>query len=87
VDTFCYLGDVLSVDGNAHSAVEARICKGWNKFIQLVSLLTNKDVSLLVRGKFYRSCMCSCMLRGSKTWPVKKENKLALQWTEMRMIR
>jgi len=28
-----------------------------------------------------------CMLRGSETWPVKKENKLTLQRAEMRMIR
>ena len=37
VDKFCYLGDMLSV--------EARIRTGWNKFMQLVPLLTNKDVS------------------------------------------
>ena len=43
VDKFCYLGDMLSVDGDA--AVEARIRIGWNKFRQLVPLLTNKDVS------------------------------------------
>ena len=39
VDKFCYLGDMLSVDG------DARIRIGWNKFRQLVPLLTNKDVS------------------------------------------
>jgi len=27
------------------------------------------------------------MLHGSETWPVKIENKMALQWTEMTMIR
>jgi len=25
VDNFCYLGDMLSVDGDAHAAVETRI--------------------------------------------------------------
>ena len=44
VDKFCYLGDMLSVDGDAQSAVEARIRIGWNKFRQMVPLLTNKDV-------------------------------------------
>jgi len=43
VDKFCYLGDILSVDGDADAAVEARIRIGWNKFRQLVPLLTNKD--------------------------------------------
>ena len=36
VDKFCYLGDMLSVDGDADAAVEARIRTGWNKFRQLV---------------------------------------------------
>ena len=43
VDKFCYLGDILSVDGDADAAVQARIRIGWNKFRQLVPLLTNKD--------------------------------------------
>jgi len=29
---FCYLGDVLSVDGDADAAVESRIQIDWNKF-------------------------------------------------------
>jgi len=32
VDKFRYLGDMMSVDGDAHAAVEARIRIGWNKF-------------------------------------------------------
>ena len=34
VDKFCYLVDMLSVDGDADAAVEARIRIGWNKFRQ-----------------------------------------------------
>jgi len=45
VNKFCDLGDMLSVDGDADAAVEARIRIRWNKFRQLVPLLTNKDVS------------------------------------------
>ena len=41
VDKFCYLGDMLSVDGDVDAAVEARIRIGWNKFRQLIQLLTN----------------------------------------------
>ena len=31
--------------------------------------------------------MRSSMLHGSETWPVKKENEVALQQAEMRMVR
>jgi len=57
VDNFCYLDDMLSVDGDADAAVEARIGIGWNKFRQLVPLLTNRDISLIRRGRLYSSCV------------------------------
>ena len=49
VDKFCYLGDMLSVDGDADAAVEAKIRIGWNKFRQLVPWLSNGDISLIRR--------------------------------------
>ena len=51
VDKFCYLGYMLSVDGDADAAVEARIRIGWNKFRQLVPLLTNRNISLIRKGR------------------------------------
>jgi len=48
VDKFCYLGDMLNVDGDVDAAVEARIRTGWNKFRQLVPLLISTDISLIV---------------------------------------
>jgi len=68
---------MLSVDGDADAAIDARIRIGWNKFRQLVPLLTNKDVSLIMRGRLYRS----------ETWLLRKENVVALDRAEMRMVR
>jgi len=87
VDKFCYVGDMLSVDGDADAAVEARIRIGWNKLSQLVPLLTNKDISLIMRGWLYSSCVQGSMLHGTETWPLRKENVVALQRAEMRMVR
>jgi len=87
MDKFCYLGNMLRVDTDADAAVETRIRIGWNKFRQLVPLLTNKDMSLIVRGRLYSSCVQSSILHGSETWPVRKENEVALQRAEMRMGR
>ena len=69
---------MLIVDGDADAAVEARIWIGWNKFTQLVPLLTNKDVFLIMRGRLYSSFVRSSMLHESETWPVRKENVVAL---------
>jgi len=78
---------MLSVDGDADAAVEARIRIGCIKFRRLVPLLTNKDMSLIMKGRLYSSCVRSSMLHGSETWPVRKENVVALQRAEMRMVR
>jgi len=56
----------------------------WSQFVQF---LTNKHISLIVRGKLYSSCVQSSMLHGSEPWPIRKENEVALQRAEMRMVR
>jgi len=58
-----------------------------SEFRQLVPLLTNKDMSLMVRGRLYSSCMQGGMLHGSGTWPVGEENEVALHRAEVRMVR
>jgi len=67
---------MLSVDGDADAAVEARIQIGWNKFRQLVPLLTNNDISLTVRVRLYSSCVGSSIWHGSETWLVRKLNEM-----------
>jgi len=57
LDKFCYLGDMLSVDGDADAAVQSRIRIGWNKFRQLVPLLTSRAISLIRRRRLYSSCV------------------------------
>jgi len=64
---------MLSVDGDANAAVVDSIRSGWNKFRHLVPLLTNKTISLSVRGRLYSSCVRSSMLHGSLIWPVKRK--------------
>jgi len=66
---------MLSVDGDVDAAVGARIRIGENKFRQLVPLLTNKDISLTVRGRLYSSCVRNSMFHGSETCPIRKKMK------------
>jgi len=60
--------------GDADATLENRIPIGWNKFRHMVPLLTNKYISLKVRGRLYSGCVRSSMLHGSENWPVRKEN-------------
>jgi len=43
--------------------------------------------SLMVRRRLYSGCVQNSMLHGSETWPIRKENEVALQQAEMRMVR
>ena len=49
------LNSLFSRTDDADAAVEARIRTGWNKFRQLIPLLTNRDISLIRRGRLYSS--------------------------------
>jgi len=40
-----------------------------------------------MKGRLYSSCVRSSVLHGSETWPVRKENVVALQRAEKRMVR
>jgi len=55
VDKFCYLGDMLSVDGDADTAADTSIQSGWNKFSWYHYLPIR--ISLIVRGRLYSSCV------------------------------
>jgi len=50
-DEFCYIWDMLSVDGDA-AVTAAKTRSGWFKFRSLASFLTAKDVSLLLPRNF-----------------------------------
>ncbi|XP_065321166.1 uncharacterized protein LOC135928639 [Gordionus sp. m RMFG-2023] len=87
VDKFGYLGDMLNADCGVDSAVFARIGQAWEKFREMSSILTNKKVSLKLKGKVYGSCVRSCLVYGGKTWAMKATHEVKLERTEMRMIR
>ena len=84
---FCYLGGMLPADGECDSAVTVRIKSAWKKFHEYIPILTGKRLSLQLKGKVYATCVRSCLMHGSETWPMKVEHELKLNRTEMSMIR
>ena len=87
VEQFCYLGDVIEVEGWVEGAMTARIRSGWKKFRELQGILTMRKLSLKLRGRVYGACVRSVMLYGSETWAIKVEQIQRLERTEMRMVR
>ena len=87
VTSFCYLGDVIGMDGSADLAVEARIRSGWNKYREMSPILQGKFVSWKLKGRVYDSCVRKCMTYACETWPLTQANLNRLLSTERRMIR
>ena len=76
----------MDADGGCDSAVTAKVRSAWKKFHEYLPILIGKGFSLKLKGKVYATCVRSCLMHGSETWPM-KEHELKLNHTEMSMIR
>ena len=83
VPSFCYLGDMLSAGGGCKITATTRVKTAWNKFMELLPVLTSRNASYKTRGHVYSSCLQSAMLHASETWPLTKTN---LQRSDRAMI-
>ena len=78
---------MLDADGGCDSAVTARVRSAWEKFREYLPILTGKGFSSKLKGKVYATCVRSCLMPGSETWPMKVEHELKMNCIEMSMIR
>ena len=86
VSKFCYLGDMLERNGDAQSAVTARIRAGWRKFKELSGVFCRRLLSFKLKGLLYKTCVRSAMCYGAECWALKKVEIKRMQAAEMRMI-
>jgi len=87
VNSYCYLGDVLSSRGGIEESLAIRSRSAWNKFRELGPILADKRVSLHLKGKLYASCVRPCMIYASETWAMRKEDVNRMVSVERQMVR
>ena len=87
VDKLCYLGDMLSQEGDCEHAILKRIQTGCLKFRELSGMLIRKMMSLQSKGIIYTTCIKPVMLYDSETWLIKIEDIMKIQRSETRMLR
>ena len=87
VDTFCYLGDTISAGGGCKHGAIARARSAWEKFRELLPLLTNRYINTMTRGKIFNVCVRSVLLYGSEFWAMRKEDKARLERNDQAMLR
>jgi len=69
------------------STVAVRVRSTWKKFCEYLPILTGKGFSLKLTGKVYATCVRSCLMHDSETWPRKVEHELKMNRTEMNIMR
>ena len=68
VPEFCYLEDMLSAGSGCELAAVTRCKCAWDKFRQLLPLLTNRNLPLLTRGRVSSTCFRNVILHAAETW-------------------
>src|SRR4029077_10651902 len=87
VDKFCYLGDMIGAGGGVELAIRLRVRCAWNKFREILSILTSRGASLKLKGKLYKVYIQSVMVYGSETWAMKVESMNRLHRVENIIVR
>jgi len=87
VNEFCYLENVLDCEAGLERAVRAKVAAAWKKWREVASLITNRSISLKVRGSVYEIYVRSVMLYGAEKWALTGKLEDVLKSCDSRMLR
>jgi len=87
VSSFCYLGDLIGVEGGAERAVRMRIAAAWSKWRELADMLCNRWIPIKNRAIMYNTCIRATLLYASETWPLTQNLENCIRSSDRRMIR
>ena len=87
VSSYCYLGDMIGVEGGAKGAVRMRISVAWSRWRELADMLSNRWIPLKNRAIMYNTCVRSALLYASETWPLTQNLENCIRSCDRRMIR
>ena len=65
VDSFCYLGDMISAGGGCEKAIITRVKCAWGKFRELMPLLTSRALSFKRRGHLFNTCVRKTLIHAA----------------------
>ena len=68
LESFRYLGRILTQDDDDVRAVRSQIKKAWGIWARVGQVLQADNTPPKVSAKFYKAVMQSVLLNGSKTW-------------------
>ena len=68
INSFKYLGSIISRDGSSRPNVEKRIMMGNTVFQRMKTFFRRKRASLHLRKRVFNTCVLSVLLYGSESW-------------------
>jgi hypothetical protein len=87
VESFRYLGSVITNDGKCDKDVQHRIQTGWMKWRSLSGVLCDRRMPIKLKGKIYNTVIKPVLLYGSECWTRMKTHTQKMSVTETRMLR
>ena len=72
VDTFVYLGSVMTTTGDSDHDIKVRIGKAWGAYNKLKPIWRSKQLSTKTKVSVYRACVLSVLLYGCESWGLTK---------------
>ena len=83
VQSFTYLGQLITDDGKSEGEIRSRIGLAKNTFSKRYKLLTNKNISLKTRLRLTKGCVWSLLTYVCDTWTLSKQMEAKIEAFEM----
>ena len=83
VDSYIYLGQMVTKDHNQEQELRHRIGLGWTMFGKLDSIMWNKSIPLRLKMKVHNECTLLVITYRSETWSLSKthlQKMVTTQW-------
>jgi hypothetical protein len=87
VNSFCYLGSIMTTSGGADEDVESRVKKAKAAFAQLRPIWNSRKLSLKTKLRLLNSNVMTVLFYGCETWKTTEEIRRKVQATVNRFLR
>ncbi|KAK3527016.1 hypothetical protein QTP86_006792 [Hemibagrus guttatus] len=82
-----YLGSTVQSNGECGKEVKKRVQAGWNGWRKVSGVLCDRNISVRIKGKVYRTVVRAAMLYGLETVSLRKRQESELEVAELKMLR
>ena len=87
VESYVYLGQLITEEGRCDKEIRRRIEIARKEFINMKSILTSRKLSIETRKSLIRCYVLSTFLYTAETWTIDKENWKRIEASEMWLSR